>query len=440
MRVLIFSDMAQTGFGRVGREISTGLLDRGHDIRVIAVNWRGAAGEVQARMRRLGGDTRDALEKASKEVLEDPLLEWMVAASEQGDALGHNLTPLAIHGNLWMTWKPESIVIIGDPQALKDRLRYDQGAFGHAMANGVPVVNYVPIEGEPLPSAYRRFWDRVIPVAQSDYGRLQLERLLGREVAVAYHGVSPAFRPLSPADPCMGAVSKDGAKVALGMEGRTVILRVDRHILRKNYGALFRLMAPVLARHPEALLVVHCSIIDEYGDLRENISTMDGAVDLGMGQWVHPQVKLTMGHDTFRGVPDDELRLLYAAADIYVSPTMAEGFGLCLAESLAVGTPVVSTNYSAITEVVGPGGVLIEPLTYMTSQYAIKWAIVDEVAMAEAVDRLIEKPALRRSLGEAGRRHVAKFQWSAAVDVIDGLIGGYNQLPDAHPDQLAEVG
>ena len=114
--------------------------------------------------------------------------------------------------------------------------------------------------------------------------------------------------------------------------------------------------------------------------------------------------------------------MLYNAADLYVSPTMAEGFGLCLAEALACGTPVVATDYSSVTEVVGPGGVLIPPRDFITNAYAHEWALVDEVAMSAAVERLITKPGERRSLGAAGRQHVARFTWTAAVEQFDRLL------------------
>ena len=48
MRLLLIADMAQTGFGRVGRELGRGLMDRGWDVRVIGVNWRGIGGEIAA--------------------------------------------------------------------------------------------------------------------------------------------------------------------------------------------------------------------------------------------------------------------------------------------------------------------------------------------------------------------------------------------------------
>jgi glycosyltransferase involved in cell wall biosynthesis len=246
------------------------------------------------------------------------------------------------------------------------------------------------------------------------------------------HGVSDAFYPLSPARPGRwhgnAVTSKDAAKDAIGMHGRTVVLRIDRHIFRKNYAAFFRVMRPVLAAHPELSAVIHAKPYgDEYGNLYELLSREPGAIwekpDNILG-WRHPQYLFTNAHDTWRGLEDEELNVLYNAADLLVTPTMAEGFGLTLAEALACGVPVVSTDYSAIPEVVGPGGICIPPVATITNQYAHEWALVDEPQMSAAVERLISKPALRREMGAAGRRHVARYSWSAAVDAFEALLLG----------------
>ena len=428
MRVLLISDWAATGFGRVGRELAAGLAARGHDLRIIAINWRGLTGETEAIARSVEGPPSERWRAAADEVASEPFLDRIIAANAHGDGMGHNLTYPALTGALWQAWKPEAAIIVADPKAMMIRLEQDGGSIGRSSLTGVPVYNYVPIEGTGLPEAYRISWRYVKPVAMSDFGKAELERLLGQPVDVAYHGVSRAFRPLSPAEP--GKVrgtpvtTRDGAKAAFGFGGRTLILRADRYTMRKNYPALFRVMRPVLAKHPEAVLFLHTVPMDDLGmgNVWELMSREPGAVHEGGPVWRHPQIVLSGAHDSWRGLTDDELRCLYAAADLYVSPTMAEGFGLCLAESLACGTPVVATDYSAIPEVVGPGGFLIPPTTTYTNPYAHEWALVDEARMTEAVERLVSKPSLRRSLGAAGRKHVARFTWDRAVDVFDRLI------------------
>lgn len=91
-------------------------------------------------------------------------------------------------------------------------------------------------------------------------------------------------------------------------------------------------------------------------------------------------------------VADEALPLYYNLADVFVFPSLLEGFGLPLAESLACGTPVVATLGSASPEVVGPGGRLVPSR--------------DPDALAAAIRELAEDRDLRRQLADLGRAWV----------------------------------
>ncbi len=90
--------------------------------------------------------------------------------------------------------------------------------------------------------------------------------------------------------------------------------------------------------------------------------------------------------------PDEAMPAYYSLADVYVSASLLEGFGLPLAEALACQTPVVTASAGAAGEVVGPGGVVIPPR--------------DPVALAQAVSALLADPARRQQMACAGRAHV----------------------------------
>ena len=438
-KLLLISDLAATGFGRVGRELATGLLARGWDVKIIGINWRGVDGELTASIK--PGDIQsqaDSIERRLAELRADPLVDRIMPASAGGDGMGHNFTAPAMRGELWPDWKPDAAIIVADPRAMWLRLVRDNGSLAKAREEGVPVLNYVPIEGTGLPRDWATIWRIVRPVAMSTFGQAQIEALMGEPVALAHHGVSTPFYQIDAAHPGTWrgktVLSKAGAKEALGFGGRTVILRTDRYIYRKNYPAFFRAMRPVLAAHPEAISVIHTVPVDDtgQGNIWQLISREPGARPGGITRtgdmaWEHPQIRLTGWHDSWQGLTDAEMNVLYNAADLLVSPTMAEGFGLTLAEALATGLPVVATDYSAIPEVVGPGGVLIPITGTITNAYAHEWGLVDEPAMSAAVERLVTKPALRRSLGAAGRRHVARFSWSQACDTFDLLLRSQGQ-------------
>jgi glycosyltransferase involved in cell wall biosynthesis len=91
-------------------------------------------------------------------------------------------------------------------------------------------------------------------------------------------------------------------------------------------------------------------------------------------------------------VRDELMPAYYNLADVFVSPTLLEGFGLPLAEALACGTPVVTAEAGSTAEVLGPGGVIVPRR--------------DSESLAAEISQLLQDGSLRRELGEKGRKHI----------------------------------
>jgi glycosyltransferase involved in cell wall biosynthesis len=88
---------------------------------------------------------------------------------------------------------------------------------------------------------------------------------------------------------------------------------------------------------------------------------------------------------------------LYTGAEALVFPSRYEGFGLPVLEAMSCGTPVLTSNVSALPEVAGDAAVLVDPL--------------DESAIADAIRRILEDRTLRDRLRDAGRARAAAFTW-----------------------------
>ncbi|MEI6727170.1 MAG: glycosyltransferase family 1 protein [Actinomycetes bacterium] len=97
-------------------------------------------------------------------------------------------------------------------------------------------------------------------------------------------------------------------------------------------------------------------------------------------------------------VGDAELRALYAGAAAFVFPSRYEGFGLPPLEAMALGAPVMCANAASLPEVVGNAALLFPP--------------GDDVALAAALARVLDDPALRERLVAAGRERGAQFTWA----------------------------
>ncbi|MEX2237894.1 MAG: glycosyltransferase family 4 protein [Dehalococcoidia bacterium] len=103
-------------------------------------------------------------------------------------------------------------------------------------------------------------------------------------------------------------------------------------------------------------------------------------------------------------MPSSELARLYNRAEIVVSPSVFEGFGLPAAEAMSCGRPVIATTGGAFPEVIehGVSGLLVPP--------------ADPVALAAAIKGLLDDPAERERLGRAGRERIlSAFNWPKAA-------------------------
>jgi glycosyltransferase involved in cell wall biosynthesis len=100
-------------------------------------------------------------------------------------------------------------------------------------------------------------------------------------------------------------------------------------------------------------------------------------------------------------VPDTKLPSLYRSAEALVFPSLYEGFGLPVVESMACGTPVVTGNTSALPEVAGQAALLVDP-TSVTQ-------------ISDAIERIVSDTSLRRQLRRMGLAQAAQFSWSATT-------------------------
>ena len=106
-------------------------------------------------------------------------------------------------------------------------------------------------------------------------------------------------------------------------------------------------------------------------------------------------------------VATDELVNLYRGATIFVYPSLYEGFGIPVLESLAVGCPVVASSVTSIPEVAGDAAIFFDPN--------------DVCALANAMDMLLSNSVGRQKLRANGLRQAAKFSWESAARITSSV-------------------
>ncbi len=164
------------------------------------------------------------------------------------------------------------------------------------------------------------------------------------------------------------------------------------------------------------------TLLQAYAKLRGRGRIDHALVLVGGKGWYYSEIYATAErlrlreHVLFAGfVPQEELPLWYNAADVFVYPSLYEGFGLPPLEAMACGTPVISSNVSAMPEVVGDAGLLVDPH--------------DADAIAEALFRVLQDAQLHSFLRSAGIERASAYTWRATAQrtsrVYHQLLGGH---------------
>jgi len=120
-------------------------------------------------------------------------------------------------------------------------------------------------------------------------------------------------------------------------------------------------------------------------------------------------------------VPDEMMPSYYSLADVFVLPSLLEGFGLPLAEAMACGTPIVATDVGSIPEVVGDAGLLVPAM--------------DSQALAGALQKLLADEELRRTLGARGLQRAHRLY--SRENMVARTLNAYRAHPS--PDQGAPL-
>ncbi|RCK75717.1 MAG: Glycosyltransferase [Anaerolineae bacterium] len=112
-------------------------------------------------------------------------------------------------------------------------------------------------------------------------------------------------------------------------------------------------------------------------------------------------------------VRDDELAALYSGAEIFVYPSLHEGFGIPCIEAMVCGVPVITTASGAIPEIVADAAYLIEnPL--------------DPELYANAIALLINNPEFRQKLIDKGKKRSQDFEWTKSakklIEIFESII------------------
>ena len=136
------------------------------------------------------------------------------------------------------------------------------------------------------------------------------------------------------------------------------------------------------------------------GELREQFDL----VIAGPMGWAPEATKQRIrAETTYLGyVPEADLPGLTAGASVFVYPSLYEGFGFPVAQAMAAGVAVLTSNVSCLPEVAGAGALLVDPQS--------------PGEIAAMLTRLLESEELRVKLGSCGRGRATRYRWERCVE------------------------
>jgi len=309
----------------------------------------------------------------------------------------------------------------------------------------IPWVSYFPIDGEPIYKQWLKTLRKTtVPVCYSKYA-FNLLNKLDPFLNVQYipHGVdSKTFAPLS-------MTERRKWKKSFGLGNNFVIGIVGRNQPRKNLGFAIRVFDMIYHGYKvcgncfryyslkytncplcgsgnidtinsngieDSILYLHCDPNDNYGVPLINLIDF---YDL------HECTAFPSkdSYSTAHGVGEENLNRLYNCFDVHFLPTLGEGFGLPIIESMSCGIPNIVTRTSAVTELVEGCGELINPIDLVTlsQDHGIIRPLPSLEQSVKAILKLYEAYELRQEYSIASRQKALEYSWDKAAEEFDNI-------------------
>lgn len=394
MRIVLDLQSCQTegsrnrGIGRYSIALAEAMLRRGGHEFFVVLN--GAFPEAAATVRERLSDLLPADRIRTYDIVEGGG-EPFASGSWRGEA------SLRLRDDFIAALRPDAVHVTSLFEGLGDLSVTDIPPQGDGILRAVTLYDLIPyIHPDPYllsPQVRRWYYRRLQSLKRADL-LLAISSSSRREaidhldipedrVVNISSAIDPAFVPVE-----ISGEDADALRRRMGIPGRFVMYTggIDH---RKNLEGLIKayaLLKPALRRKRQLAIV--CSINDAQRELLRAI-----AKKAGLG----PQELVLTGF-----VSEADLIALYNMCELFVFPSLHEGFGLPALEAMTCGAPTIGSDRSSIPEVIGHPDALFDP--------------ADAQAIADKIERVLTVPSFANMLRRHGLKQSRQFHWDKSAE------------------------
>jgi len=377
------SPSVSTGFGTVARNILMGLHETGrYDIVVAGINYWGFPHN-------------------------HPFPIYPVGINNNNDPYGREfVSRMLFEEEFDILFTLQDSFILEFMGGLIDKLR--------ASKPRMKWITYFPIDGQPKASWLRAMNKADIVVTYTEWGKQECLRVLPAmsDLRVIPHGVNTRdFFPVPKGEnkEFKQAYFREAA-------GKFIVLNVNRNQQRKDIPRSMVAFKKFHDVHPDSFYYIHCAVHDHGWELDKVAETL--------GLVINRDVGFPVNFGANQGFPIDIVNRIYNAADVLISTTTGEGWGLAQVEAMACCKPVISPDNTSCTEIVGGRGYLVGSgpkhssnlVTILSHDNEVLRSLTDIDGLVDAMCSVYDNPTQASKVALEGYKWVtSSLRWDKHV-------------------------
>ena len=243
--------------------------------------------------------------------------------------------------HLFMLMDPDALGVHGFPQKLRQICK----------ARGIRVLLYYPVDA-PLEREWLGILDAAdVAVTYTQYGQEETRRALGKSlypIEVVPHGVDYCFAPMTVEDRAKARhvelrlqpePGKAATTINFVTEDTFLMLGVNKNEWRKDPLRMLEILVGLRRLNVPAKLLLRMDPMSAMGGIHLDLAAKQLGLTYGV-EWCH-----------VGAVEDEALAALYNAADLYLTTSLGEGWGLGVTEAMACHTPVAMPRHTSLAEI-----------------------------------------------------------------------------------------